>query len=291
VRAPRGLGVERLSPSRLWRNRRRYINEWLLNPITGSDGAALSSRFRRVETAISSLLYSKYQDWAHPNRDVRELPVVINSFNRLDSLRSLIAWLERAGMRNIIVLDNGSTFPPLLAFYSTLRHEVVREQNLGPFALWASKALWPRIRSDYYIYSDSDVVPDECCPLDAIGVMFRTLQKYPFVEKVGFGLRIDDLPDCYEKKSDVIRWERRYWQKPISANLYRATIDTTFAVYRPRTMGGSWLRSLRTGGACVARHTPWYQDSRNLTEEELFYAKTAKRGISTWLERRGTFAE
>jgi hypothetical protein len=218
--------------------------------------AALKSRFRRVETALSGYLYSTYQDLARPRRDVREIPVVINNFNRLESLRALIAWLESAGMKNIVVIDNGSTFPPLLSYYSTLCHEVVREANLGPLALWACTSLWRRVRNDYYIYSDSDVVPDACCPAATIQFLFDTLRRHPLIEKVGLGLRIDDLPDHYANKADVIRWEQRYWKRPVSAYLYKAKVDTTFAMYRPRTMGGWWLRSLRTGKPYVARHIP-----------------------------------
>lgn len=269
----------------LWRK----VDRRILNPIRGRDQVALQSSFRRFETAISGRACSLYQNWTRPNRDVREIPVVINNFNRLTPLRDLIIWLEKVGMKNIIVIDNGSTYPPLLTYYSNLRHEVLRGQNLGAVALWASKGLWQRIRNDYYIYTDSDVVPDACCPSDAIRMLFDTLRKYPYLEKVGLGLRIDDLPDSYEKKADVIRWEGKYWQNPISANLYRAAVATTFAMYRPRAMGVYWLRSLRTGGAYVARHTPWYEDSKNPTDEERFYAMTAKRGVSTWLEARGTF--
>jgi hypothetical protein len=269
----------------LWRKVERRI----LNPITGRDQVALQSPFRRLETAISGRICLIYQNWRHPNRDVREIPFVINNFNRLEPLRGLITWLENVGMKNIIVIDNGSTFPPLLTYYANLRHEVIREENLGAVALWASKRLWRRVRNDYYIYSDSDVVPDACCPPDAIQFLFDTLRKDPSLEKVGLGLRIDDLPDCYEKKTDVIRWEGKYWQNPISAVLYRAPVATTFAMYRPRAMGVYWLRSLRSGMPYVARHIPWYEDSRNPTDEERFYALTAKRGVSTWLEARGTF--
>ena len=270
--------------NRIWKNRWRYIDRWFVNPVKGRNSAALRSLFRRVETALSSFIYTQYQDWVHPNRDVREIPVIINNFNRLESLRSLVAWLESAGMKNIIILDNGSTYPPLLSYYSSCPHEIVRETNLGPLALWSSRNLWRRVRNDYYIYSDSDVVPDTYCPSDVIQLLYGILRSHPLSEKIGLGLRIDDLPDHYARKTEVIAWEMRYWQRPISTNLYEAAVDTTFAMYRPRTMGGWWLRSLRTGGAYVARHVPWYQDSNNLTEEERFYVRTAKPGMSTILE-------
>jgi hypothetical protein len=265
------------------------IERRILHPITGRDQTALQSRFRRFETAISGYLCVRYQKWTRRDRDVRDIPVVINNFNRLEPLRNLIGWLEQVGMRTIIVIDNDSNYPPLLAYYEGLRHEVIRGKNLGAVAIWASEGLWRRIRNDYYIYSDSDVVPDAGCPTDAIQLLFDTLIQNPSLEKVGLGLRIDDLPDSYAKKADVIGWEGKYWQDPVSEILYRAPVATTFAMYRPRAMGVYWLRSLRTGGAYVARHTPWYEDSSNPSEEERYYAMTAKRGVSTWLEARGTF--
>lgn len=176
------------------------IDRRILHAIRGRDQIALQSAFRRLETAISGCLCVVYQNWAHKNRDVRDIPVVINNFNRLEPLRNLIAWLEKVGMRTIIVIDNDSSYPPLMAYYASLRYEVIRGKNLGAVAIWASDSLWCRVRNNYYIYSDSDVVPDAACPLDAIQLLFDTLMKYPRLEKVGLGLRIDDLPDSYAKK-------------------------------------------------------------------------------------------
>ena len=48
------------------------------------------------------------------------MPILINSFNRLSCLRRLIMWLTRAGYRRIYVIDNDSSYPPLLAFLAAL---------------------------------------------------------------------------------------------------------------------------------------------------------------------------
>jgi hypothetical protein len=148
--------------------------------------------------------------------------------------------------------------------------------------------LWRRIRSNFYVYTDSDIVPDSGCPDDVVEKFLALLLSHWWVDKVGFGLRIDNLPDSYEKKDAVLGWEAKHWEREVEPGVFRAPIDTTFALYRPFARGWSG-RSLRTGLPYVAVHTPWYEDSLNPSIEEIHYAKSARAGISTWLEAHGTF--
>ena len=48
--------------------------------------------------------------------DHRQVPVIINSFNRLGSLRRLVGWLLRAGQQKIVIIDNASRYQPLLDY-------------------------------------------------------------------------------------------------------------------------------------------------------------------------------
>ncbi len=101
------------------------------------------------------------------------------------------------------------------------------------------------------------------------------------MNKAGFGLRLDDLPATYEFRSEVLEWEAQFWETEVEAGVFRADLDTTFALYRPATPpGGS--RALRTGHPYAARHMGWYSDSRHLTEEERFYRAHARAGVSNW---------
>ena len=210
--------------------------------------------------------------------DWRAVPVIINNRDRLEVTRRLIDWLETAGMKNIVILDNASTYPPLLAYYETTRHRVIRlARNIGHRALWRSP-VHREFRDGYYVLTDPDVIPDEACPMDAVRVFLETMQRHPHVAKVGFGLRIDDIPPCYALRDDVLRWEKRFWSERFDDLFYRAEIDTTFALYRPWVQ---WGECLRSGPPYVARHAPWYQDSEHPSEEEIYYT----RGVmppSTW---------
>jgi hypothetical protein len=218
-------------------------------------------------------------------REASEVRVVINSYNRLEYLERQLAWLEDAGFRRILILDNASSYPPLLEFYRRTKHEVVPlGENLGPYALW-KHPIFHRIRTDYYVYTDPDIVAADTCPKDFLAFFFETLARHPLYEEVGFGLRVDDLPACYEKRAQVKAWESQFWEKPYAQHLYEATVDTTFALYRPYAAGGYWARALRTAGPYQAHHLPWYEDSRNPSEEELYYRAHLTRGSSHWFSK------
>jgi hypothetical protein len=240
----------------------------------------LRGHLRRTLDDIRSTSRAIYDSFSKESFD-SQIPIIINNFNRLESLRNLLSWLQRRGHNNITILDNGSTYPPLMNFYERCNIRIVRGRNNGPYALWLTPE-WNRISNKYYVYTDADVVPDEQCPADTLPYLFDLLTKKPFFHKIGLGLRIDDIPDSYAKKDSVISWEEQYWEKSIGAGLYEARVDTTFALYRPQARGGFWLRAMRTGSPYLARHTPWYESSTHPSEEEAFYQNNALRGTSTW---------
>lgn len=215
-------------------------------------------------------------------QNIKEIPVVINNFNRLDCLKELLAALESRGYSNLIILDNASTYPPLLDFYTTCPYRLIRlQKNVGHMAIWQTEE-GKEFLDDYYVYTDPDVVPVEECPDNFLEYFLKILENYPAVAKVGFSLKLDDIPEFYQKKTEVITWESQNFKHLIAEGLYNASIDTTFALYRPNA-GGDWKsKAIRTGPPYSARHLPWYVDEHFLSEEELYYRKTRKQEISQW---------
>ena len=69
--------------------------------------------------------------------------------------------------------------------------------NLGHQAFWRAKVLERFGVDGRFVLTDSDIVPIEDCPLDAIEHFGEVLDRYPDRLKCGFGLKIDDLPDHY----------------------------------------------------------------------------------------------
>ena len=102
----------------------------------------------------------------------------------------------------------------------------------------------------------------------------QTLKKYKLAKKVGFSLKIDDLPDCYEMKDDVISLEKQFYRYKLDEFLYWAPIATTFALYRPRAKrrhANFNIEMYRTAFPYMARHLPWYIDTKNPDEENRYY--------------------
>lgn len=210
------------------------------------------------------------------------VPVFINVRDRLSCLEQLLKWLERAGHRYIILIDNASTYPPLLAFLEQSNYRTIRlKRNLGHTALWRVKELRSIIANQWFVYTDPDVIPADTCPLNVVAHLHRQLQEFPFYLKAGLGLRLDDIPDCYHLKQQVIDWEQHLIGEEIAPDVFEADVDTTFALYRPGTphvLGPS----IRFQGRYSARHLPWYTDSSQPDEEERYYRSHASPGVTTW---------
>jgi hypothetical protein len=211
------------------------------------------------------------------------VPIIINCRDRLGSLAELVDFLERAGQDRIYLVDNDSAFPPLLEYLNRSPHEVVKlGRNAGRLSPWESNLFDEFGVSGRFVFTDPDIVPDEGCPLDAIDYFGEILDTYPEREKVGFGLRIDDLPDGYKFKQEVVTWESQFWERRLAPRLYDARIDTTFALYR-RPVPHHFDFAVRTGFPYVARHTPWYLDDCSLPEDEAFYrGRSEGEDVNNW---------
>lgn len=200
----------------------------------------------------------------------KSVPIFINVRDRLEPLAKLLEWLRRAGHHNIVLINVASTYPPLLSFLEWCPYRVVNlKRNLGPFALWLLPEFKKVIREEWFVYTDSDVVPAEDCPLDAVAYLHFLLQKFPLHLKAGLGLRLDDLPDCYRQKQKVIEWESGLYGRELMPGVFQADVDTTFALYRPHAP--RTCPAMRTRGRYEARHTPWYADSASPDDEEIYY--------------------
>jgi len=248
----------------------------------------LKSNYHKVRSTarVVKRLYWFILNLAYRTRiiSVAEIPIVINNFNRLTFPLQLIRFLERCGLRKIVILDNNSTYPPLLEFYEKCPYLVVRsEENYGHLAFWKS-GLYHRFKWNYFVYTDADVVPVDDCPKDFMVHFKSVLDANPRLDKIGFGIKIDDLPDSFSLKKKVVDYESKYWRKQVKPNLFDAPIDTTFALYRPLSHLKSGevytLPAYRFGYPYVVRHLPWYEDSLNRTDEEMFYIQNSNTSSS-----------
>lgn len=217
-----------------------------------------------------------------------DLPIFINTRDRLEPLTKLVTWLEKSGNTNIIFVDNVSTYPPLMNYFKMTRHQVIPLGRNGMHkAPWESFAIRFIAKDGYYVVSDPDIIPTKTTPLNTIDTLYTYLQKYSKPQKAGVALRIDDIPSHYSMRQHVIDWESRFWDKTIllEPGVYAADVDTTFALYRPRTW---WFLapSIRVANGYEMQHEPWYQNLEDPTEDMLYYRARASSEVSTWTKGR-----
>ena len=218
--------------------------------------------------------------------DPRDVPIFINSFNRVVCLRRLIGWLQAHGHRRIIVIDNASTYPPLLAYYAGIETQGVTVlrlgENVGSRALWDRDLLRAAGVASEFVYTDPDIVPAASCPGDVIAHFQAQLNTHPDVEKIGLGLLVDRIPPHFRHRDAVLHWEAQFWRRPAARGLMFAQVDTTFALYRPGAPHAQSNRNLRTTYPYLGEHLGWYEDSANPSEEDRFYRATARTDVTNW---------
>lgn len=210
---------------------------------------------------------------------IKNIPIFINSRDRVGCLQKQIDWLLKHQFFNIYILDNDSTYQPLLDYYESLRvlpsvQVIYLRQNMGHLALFKSGLLEKLHITVPYVYTDSDIIPLEECPSDLLRVMLYELEKNPYVNKVGLSLKLDDI-SC-ERREEIIAWEQRFLKIKRSSNAYYSVIDTTFALYR-NVRYHTLNEAVRLAYPYQARHIPWYYKKDELPEDEAYYIEHANQ--------------
>jgi hypothetical protein len=223
---------------------------------------------------------------------MNQIPVIINNRDRLTTTKKLVEDLFSLGYRDITIIDNGSTYPPLLEWYNVGRFKydsyfypnVHWSENLGQLAIYNSGLINQFKHYPWIAYTDSDIELNPNTPINFIQVMISISERYGY-DKCGLALRIDNLPDTdYANKAR--EWEGKYWENKIFHNIFIADVDTTFSIIKPNLP--FMYKSLRVAGELTARHIPWYNDINNLNEEELYYAEHSDN-FSTYKRYYETF--
>lgn len=212
-----------------------------------------------------------------------EIPIIIINYNQLYYLRQLLDFLRKRNFKNIIIVDNNSTYPPLLDFYEEKKENFTLERmksNLGHLVFFENKELQQKYNKGFYFLTDADIVPNENLPKDFATQMIGYLRKYfRAVTKVGFALDIENIPEEYPLKEKVFAWEKNYWRNPVEKNVYKAKIDTTFALYKPgypkKKTDYTFYNALRLSGDFTCKHGGWYLNPNALSEEQKFYLQTS----------------
>lgn len=187
----------------------------------------------------------------------RKTPVFVTSFNQLTWLKPMVEDLLESGVTEPIVVDNASTYEPLLEWLESRPCRVLfRSKNTGPRAAWETLECLDLMKAGPFVVTDSDLDLSGIDFSAALADMQAALDRWPEIVKAGLSIRIDDLPETKLAEA-AIGVEREYWRKPTKdPDGFRAPVDTTFAMYRKGAGWAGYDPAWRTVHSC--RHMPWY---------------------------------
>ena len=236
---------------------------------------------------------------------MKNIPIFILNKDRLDTTKMLVESLQKRNYNNITIIDNLSTYEPLLEWYPKSETNVfintISKTCNGALYWLAVDHKIPlfadAIKNGWYVYTDSDTIPIDETPDDFLEDMIEAAEDCT-QHKMGMGIKIDDLPDTFYKKEEVIKHESIFWGnlgiiEGKKMPVYKAATDTTFAIYRPGTMPlqGTYITGTRTGYPYVVRHLPWYYDYNNLPDDEKYYLKHLDVSWTHWSNLAKSFVQ
>jgi hypothetical protein len=225
-----------------------------------------------------------------------KIPVFIISFNRLDCLKKLVAWLESAEMAEPVIVDNASTYPPLVEWFEAMKTSIAIhrfETNYGPYRVWDER-LYAAHTTDaqpFYVVTDPDVVPIAECPKDAIPRLVEAWQELRR-PKIGLSLRYETIPDTLPSAHDIRRWEMSMQSRELPRaagadgaprpRCYDSMLDTSFQLnHRDVQAPSCGSHGIRLAHPYMADHLGWHLDPARLSPEDKYYWDTASHRAST----------
>ena len=217
--------------------------------------------------------------------------------------RNLLTWPKKMAEifatqgHNVTIVDNNSSWPPLLDWYNKCPHKVARINNndFGCGSPWWSNIITDI--SEHYVTCDADLGLEDV-PSDWPDVCIEALEKYN-VPKIGLSLKDTDCPsqnpayliDQFDKfpkgNPDVWKW---YDDKGKYCNF---PVDYHFNVWnkneRP-TNFATYPCGIRTNKPYTSSHLPWHLVMKKDKKEKSFQIEMTDEFCHYYLASKHIFS-
>lgn len=222
---------------------------------------------------------------------ISPIPIFIIVHDRVTVLdRSVTSYINYIKTPiKIIFHDVASTYGPCLEYLEQKKKEgydVYRSEINNHLSVMDTVRKYMNEHKDceYFVLTDPDVELDNVNG-DILEFFKYVSKKYNNKYVVGPVLRVDDLPDFYPRKKNVLERRAIHYRNrstpsiTYNNNTYKticAEIDTTFQLVHVSLLSSKFPRG---GYACYApyqaRHLDWYLDPNNLTDDQVYYSAHA----------------
>lgn len=205
-----------------------------------------------------------------------KIPVILNNRNLLTYPKKMLEFLiDFEDIGDIIIVDNDSTYEPLLEWYKTNPCEIIRTSNNGHLSPWIIN-LPNKLSNDFYVVTDSDL-DLSITPKDALLFLKNKMLQYPKYCKIGLSLSNWQVPQTSPYHNFLKHWAQSNWSLSSVKDglLLNQQIDTTFALYhKSRDYRGY---NCATYTPYSVNHIPWeftqemIDDMKNQNYEYYYY--------------------
>lgn len=218
------------------------------------------------------------------------IPIIIPAFNNPTYLRNILVQLFALDLHNTIVIDNCSSAPEMQRSFFLAKNVVRLSKNRGPHYVFFEAREFDAL-PNIFCLTDPDLTFNRRLPNNFLNILVDLTEEFQ-IGKVGFALDISDQTvmrnDNFkhgETTCKIWEWEEKYWTDQVGSILsgepiYRAPIDTTFAVYNKKYFNRDrFYEALRVAGRYTCKHLPWFNDNGLHEQESAYYALTQKCSV------------
>lgn len=217
--------------------------------------------------------------------------LIIPTFNNPTYLRNMLEQLKTLMWENYLIIDSGSTYPPMQEELNALPEDkkIILRGNLGPRYFSENNTFYQTL-PEIFCVSDPDIEFNPKLPSNFVEILIAVSEKLKsgkvgFALDISFSVPIKENKYILESKIQTIReYESKYWKKPVgnqfNLEIFDAPIDTTFAIYNKRYFKPekSFTKAIRIGGDFSAIHLPWLERELLPRDEIQFYSSLNKSG-------------
>ena len=195
-----------------------------------------------------------------------------------------------------IILDNNSDEKNLLRFYNNNKNKnfflIKLFNNYGHNVIY-KKFIYKNL-PQIFAYTDPDISLNKKLKKGFLFFLKSLTEKYK-IHKAGFAIDINSVKKIklrigYRNKNkqitskyvDLKKYEKDYWQILLqkNPNVYKAKIDTTFAVYNKKYKKNDRFDGVRVANQYTCKHLPWEKKNKEPISELNYYRKKKRNDIS-----------
>lgn len=221
-------------------------------------------------------------------------PAIIPTFNNPTYTKYMVGFLKNHVDGDIVILDNKSTYGPMIELLDELSLEnrvIVQDTNFGPRQLFNDANAF-ELLPEYFVFTDPDLKFSDSIPSNFIEV-FKNILDTSAVFKVGCALDISIEENTVLNNeyfvggnpTTIKNIESQYYNNLDGSYpdylVFNAPIDTTFALYKKSNIVNGFFSAKRVGGEFSAIHCGWDVIPPIPQEEYKFYTDTMGEDFSS----------